>query len=120
MGRAPKGWDARVPCWYGDRRCWLCRLEICPAMVGDEAAATFGWRLQATSSSRTNEGEPILIISPRQAALIDGGDAGKGKVFLDALKRYMCSSSTILSPHILIRITWVVSMRFSKLLRSST
>lgn len=35
------------------------------------------------------EGDSILIISPTgKAALIDGGDAGKGKVVLDALKRY--------------------------------
>lgn len=35
------------------------------------------------------EGDSILIISPTgKAVLIDGGDAGKGKVVLDALKRY--------------------------------
>lgn len=35
------------------------------------------------------EGDSILIVSPTgKAALIDGGDAGKGKVVLDALKRY--------------------------------
>jgi len=35
------------------------------------------------------EGDSILIISPAgKAALIDTGDTGKGKVVLDALKRY--------------------------------
>ena len=35
------------------------------------------------------EGDAILIISPAgKAVLIDAGDAGKGKVVLDALKRY--------------------------------
>jgi competence protein ComEC len=35
------------------------------------------------------EGDAILIISPAgKAALIDAGDAGKGKVVLDALRRY--------------------------------
>lgn len=35
------------------------------------------------------EGDSILIISPTgKAVLIDAGDAGKGKVVLDALKRY--------------------------------
>jgi len=35
------------------------------------------------------EGDSILIISPAgKAALIDSGDTGKGKVVLDALKRY--------------------------------
>ena len=35
------------------------------------------------------EGDSILIISPtHQAVLIDAGDTGKGKVVLDALKRY--------------------------------
>src|SRR2546426_5100863 len=35
------------------------------------------------------EGDSILIISPAgKAALIDAGDTGKGKVVLDALKRY--------------------------------
>src|SRR5882672_2149476 len=35
------------------------------------------------------EGDSILIISPAgKSVLIDAGDAGKGKVVLDALKRY--------------------------------
>src|SRR6195256_6881894 len=35
------------------------------------------------------EGDSILIISPTgKSVLIDAGDAGKGKVVLDALKRY--------------------------------
>src|SRR5258706_5355043 len=35
------------------------------------------------------EGDSILIISPGgKSVLIDAGDAGKGKVILDALKRY--------------------------------
>src|SRR5438477_7598133 len=35
------------------------------------------------------EGDSILIISPTgKAALIDTGDTGKGKLVLDALKRY--------------------------------
>src|SRR5258707_12598364 len=35
------------------------------------------------------EGDSILIISPGgKSVLIDAGDAGKGKVVLDALKRY--------------------------------
>src|SRR5947199_1202899 len=35
------------------------------------------------------EGDSILIISPAgKAALIDAGDTGKGKVVLEALKRY--------------------------------
>src|SRR3989442_14777964 len=35
------------------------------------------------------EGDSILIISPTgKSVLIDAGDAGKGKVILDALKRY--------------------------------
>src|SRR5881394_1360677 len=35
------------------------------------------------------EGDSILIISPTgRSVLIDAGDAGKGKVILDALKRY--------------------------------
>src|SRR5713101_5480055 len=35
------------------------------------------------------EGESILIIAPGgKSVLIDAGDAGKGKVVLDALKRY--------------------------------
>src|SRR2546423_4923717 len=36
------------------------------------------------------EGDSILVISPTgKSVLIDAGDAGKGKVVLDALKRYM-------------------------------
>src|SRR5437016_10172870 len=35
------------------------------------------------------EGDSILIISPAgKSVLIDAGDAGKGKIVLDALKRY--------------------------------
>src|SRR6266478_7279188 len=35
------------------------------------------------------EGDSILIVSPTgKSVLIDAGDAGKGKVVLDALKRY--------------------------------
>src|SRR5947209_9755317 len=35
------------------------------------------------------EGDSILIVSPSgKSVLIDAGDAGKGKVVLDALKRY--------------------------------
>src|SRR5438552_5460151 len=35
------------------------------------------------------EGDSILIVSPAgKSVLIDAGDAGKGKVVLDALKRY--------------------------------
>src|SRR5437773_12004705 len=35
------------------------------------------------------EGDSILIVSPAgKSVLIDAGDAGKGKVILDALKRY--------------------------------
>ena len=35
------------------------------------------------------EGDSILIITPTgKSVLIDAGDAGKGKVVLDALKRY--------------------------------
>ncbi|HYV23676.1 MAG TPA: hypothetical protein VE969_00460, partial [Pyrinomonadaceae bacterium] len=35
------------------------------------------------------EGDSILIVSPTgKSVLIDAGDAGKGKVILDALKRY--------------------------------
>src|SRR2546422_10142269 len=35
------------------------------------------------------EGDSILVISPTgKSVLIDAGDAGKGKVILDALKRY--------------------------------
>src|SRR5216110_109884 len=35
------------------------------------------------------EGDSILIISPGgKSVLIDAGDAGKGKVVIDALKRY--------------------------------
>src|SRR3954469_13987282 len=36
-----------------------------------------------------SEGDSILIVSPTgKSVLIDAGDAGKGKVVLDALKRY--------------------------------
>ena len=39
------------------------------------------------------EGDSILIISPTgKSVLIDAGDAGKGKVVLDALKRYKVAS----------------------------
>ena len=81
-----------------------CAIAVLVLLLGTGGIAfwKFGlpwWRLRApkpTGELQVHvldvgpvEGDSILIISPTgKSVLIDAGDAGKGKVVLDALKRY--------------------------------
>jgi competence protein ComEC len=82
-----------------------CAIAVLAIVVGAAGLAFFKWGLPwyrarpPKASGREMqvhvldvgpiEGDSILIISPTgKSVLIDAGDAGKGKVVLDALKRY--------------------------------
>lgn len=81
-----------------------CAIAVLVLLLGATGAAWFKWG-RAWWNSRPPkptgelqvhvldvgpiEGDSILIVSPTgKSVLIDAGDAGKGKVILDALKRY--------------------------------
>mgnify|MGYP003694279043 CR=1 FL=1 len=69
----------------------LLRVEICLASL--EAATAAGPRVASCKFTclmwEPVEGDSILIIAPGgKTVLIDAGDTGKGKVILEALKRY--------------------------------
>ena len=81
-----------------------CAIAVLVVMLGAGVGAWFKWgkpwwesrppkptgELQVhVLDVGPGEGDSILIISPTgKSVLIDAGDAGKGKVVLDALKRY--------------------------------
>ncbi len=82
-----------------------CAIAVLVIVLGAAGFAFFKWGLPALKSRPPKpsggelqvhvldvgpiEGDSILIISPGgKSVLIDAGDAGKGKVVLDALKRY--------------------------------
>lgn len=81
-----------------------CAIAVLVVLVGAGAGAWFKWGRawwnsgppKPTGELRVHvldvgpiEGDSILIISPSgKSILIDAGDAGKGKVILDALKRH--------------------------------
>ena len=82
-----------------------CAVAVLAVVIGMAAIAwlKFGlpwWRMKPPPPSGGElqihvldvgpiEGDAILIISPAgKAVLIDAGDTGKGKVVLDALRRY--------------------------------
>jgi competence protein ComEC len=81
-----------------------CAIAVLVVLVGAGAGAWYKWGRawwntrppKPTGELQVHvldvgpiEGDSILIISPTgKSILIDAGDAGKGKVILDALKRY--------------------------------
>jgi len=81
-----------------------CAIAVLVLLLGAGGSAWFRWGRpwwnsrppKPTGELRVHvldvgpvEGDSILIISPTgKSVLIDAGDAGKGKVVLDALKRY--------------------------------
>jgi beta-lactamase superfamily II metal-dependent hydrolase len=81
-----------------------CAIAVLVVLVGAGAGAWFKWGRawwdmrppKPTGELRVHvldvgpvEGDSILIISPTgKSVLIDAGDAGKGKLVLEALKRY--------------------------------
>src|SRR6185503_12947577 len=81
-----------------------CAIAVLLLLVGGSTFAWVKWGLPwwrsrppkpsgelkiAVLDVGPSEGDSILIISPTgKSVLIDAGDAGKGKVVLDALKRY--------------------------------
>lgn len=81
-----------------------CAIAVLVLLLGAGGAAFWKWGLpwlrsrppKPTGELQVHvldvgpiEGDSILIVSPAgKSVLIDAGDAGKGKVILDALKRY--------------------------------
>jgi beta-lactamase superfamily II metal-dependent hydrolase len=81
-----------------------CAIAVLVLLLGGGTFAFFKWGLpwwrtrppKPTGELQVHvldvgpiEGDSILIVSPTgKSVLIDAGDAGKGKVILDALKRY--------------------------------